>query len=441
MPTITPTVTAAKTYVRLDADFTDTDAAYALVQRVDSSTGAATTVRSHGVSTSVGGVAYSNMYAGYRATLYDTEVPLDTPVYYTATAPATTLNINTQFSGGVQEPWVPTLGTGTTTAMLYTTFYPTLAPASYVMTMHGDGATANPQIHAEYVPATPGATLTFSAMLNWAVAGTQAVTVGIAWYNSSQTLISSAGTVQTLTGGVLTTVTYSLAAPANTAYAVPFVQINGTPAAGNLLWVGVNALTSAAATATSSPVLVSSNGACWLKDPLRPANNVRVDLWIVPDPTCTPSEGVFFVSLDPEQMPANAAMFNVANSPYPVVVSRVRSSDTSKLTLASRTFADRDRLRALLSPGSPLLWQVPGEYGSPDRYLGVGTVDITRVHPDHRFPIRIFGLPFGTVLAPVGPAQGVAGARWQDACDVYASWSAVNSAGVTWTQVLDGAIG
>ncbi len=123
------------------------------------------------------------------------------------------------------------------------------------------------------------------------------------------------------------------------------------------------------------------------------------------------------------------------------MVSKVRSSVASTLTLVSRTFADRDRLNALLTPGSPLLFQVPEQYGVPDQYMSIAATAVGRVLPDHQFPIRVFSLPYAAVSAPGGPMQGTIGARWSDTCNRYANWAAVYSAGLTWIQVLDGAAG
>ncbi|HWO66860.1 MAG TPA: hypothetical protein VNO31_43190, partial [Umezawaea sp.] len=107
MPTLTATADNAKSQVRLDLDFSDIDAPYALVQRVDPITGATTTVRGHGGSVTALGIAYAPMYAGYKAVLYDTEMPLDSSFYYTATAPVATLNVNTTFADGFTDPWYP----------------------------------------------------------------------------------------------------------------------------------------------------------------------------------------------------------------------------------------------------------------------------------------------------------------------------------------------
>lgn len=436
MPTITPTANNAKSLVRLDLDFTDTDSPYAYVTRVDATTGAPTAVRTHGVTTSLNGLAYSNMYAGYKAVLYDTEAPMDTPVYYTATAPAAALNVNQDFEEGFVEPWVP--ANGATVAIAYGTSH----LGSYSMRINGNGATADARSLSELIPATPNANFTGSGWLLLAGTATQTANVAVQFLDATQAVLTTVGNSQTLTLGVWQFFTQVYGpAPANTAFVRLLIQITGTPAATVFVYGDQMALSSLDASATSAPTLLPSLGSCWLKDPLAPANNVRVDFCFDPNPLCAPQEGVFFQSLDVETLPANSAAFNVNNQPEPVITSKVRSSDTSTLTVVSRTFQDRDRLRALLLPGTPLLWQVPDEYGSPDRYISVGNAGFSRVLPDHRIPIRVLGMPFVVTKAPGGPSQGVYGARWQDSCNRYATWAAVTAAGITWTQALDGALG
>lgn len=430
MSTITATADNARSQVRLDLDFSDIDAPYAAVARVDAATGATTAVRGHGSSTTIGGVAYAPLQAGYKAVLYDTEAPLDATVYYTATAPSATLNVNSTLAGAYIDPWYATASTVTLRLIGSTS-------GTNFLTFFTDGSTANPQIRAEDVPATPGATLTFTVTVSANVS--QAIAVGFTCRDATGASITSANTSATVLAS--TTVVASLTTPANTVSVQPFVMMTGTPAATTIVSFSSAALTNVAGSATSGAVLLSSLGACWLKDPLRPGNNVRVNFAFDPNPLCVPAEGIFWQSLDAEQQAANAATFNVNNQANPLVVSKVRSSVTSTLTLVGRTFADRDRLNALLAPGSPLLFQAPDEYGLPDRYLSVGADTVSRVLPDHRVPLRVFALPHAVVSSPGGPMQGTVGARWQDTCDLYATWAAVNSAGLTWTQVLDGLAG
>jgi hypothetical protein len=428
--TIVATADVAKAQVRLDLDFSDIDAPYALVNRVDPVTGATTPVRGHGSSTTIAGVAYAPMQAGYKAVLYDTEAPMDMAVYYTATAPVVTLNANPTFVDGFTDPWYPTdpaviiQPTSTRSGADFLTFFT-------------GGATATPTIRAEDIPATPGASFTVTAVLSANVS--QAVTVGMTFRDAAGAILTSPSTAATVLAA--TTVTATAVAPANTVSVQMFVTMTGTPAATVMVSISTITMVSAAGSATSGAALLPSLGACRFKDPLRPGNNVRVDFAFDPNPLCIPAEGVFWQSLDVESQAANAATFNVNNQPNPVVVSKQRSSVTSTLTLVSRTFPDRDRLVALLAPGSPLLFQAPDEYGLPDRYLSVGADTISRVLPDHRIPLRVFSMPHAVVSAPGGPMQGTVAARWSDTCNRFASWAGVTGAGLTWTQVLDGLAG
>jgi len=430
MSTITATADSVKAQVRLDLDFSDVDAPYAYVLRVDPTTGASTAVRGHGLSATVGSLPYTPMQAGYKAVLYDTEAPMDSSVYYTAAAPSVVLNANPTFSAGYTDPWYPTDAT--------ITIRPTSTRSGTdFLSFFTGGATATPLIRAEDIPANPAVvfTLTVSASANVS----QSVTVGLTFRDASGSILSSPNAAATVLAA--TTITVTATAPANTVSVQPFIRMDGTPAATTIASIGSVTVTNVAGSATSGGVSMPSLGACRLKDPLRPGSNVRVDLAFDPNPLCMPTEGVFFQSLDTESQAANAATFNVNNQANPVVVSKVRSSVTSTLTLVSRTFADRDRLIALLAPGSPLLFQAPDEYGLPDRYLSVGADQVARVLPDHKFPLRVFSLPHAVVSSPGGPMQGTVGARWQDTCNRYATWALVNAAGLTWTQVLDGLAG
>jgi hypothetical protein len=433
VPTITATADNTKSQVRLDLDFSDIDAPYAYVARVDPTTGASTPVRGHGTSFTIGGLPYTPMQAGYKATLYDTEAPSDSAVYYTATAPSVTMNANAKFTSGYTEPWYATATTVTVRAIGARG-----SVGTQFLAVQSDGATAVPVIRGEEVPATPGATLSLTVTVSSNVS--QSITIGLLALDSSGATLAT-GAVNNPTVLASTTLTASVVCPANTVSVRPTLQINGTPAATSIASFSSAAVTNAAGTAISSGVSVQSLGACWLKDPLRPGSNVRVDFAFDPNPQCTPTEGVFFQGMDAEQRGANAAAFNVNNQAAPIVVSKVRSSLTSTLTLVSRTFADRDRLNALLAPDSPLLFQVPDEYGVPDQYLSVGTTSVARVLPDHRFPIRVFSLPFASTSTPGGPMQGTVGTRWSDMCNRYASWSAVTAAALTWVQILDGLAG
>lgn len=431
MSTITATPDSAKSQIRLDLDFSDIDSPYAYVTRVDPATGAATAVRGHGSSTTISGLPYVPMQAGYKAVLYDTEMPLDQAFYYVATAPSVTLNATSQFTGLYTDPWFAAATTITLRVVS------TRAGADF-LTMQTDGTASNPTVRGEEVPATAGPVLTITASVSCNVS--QSVSLSLAALDATGAVLTT-GVVTNATVLGAVTMTATVTCPANTVSVQPAFRINGTPAATTILSFSSITVTNAAGSATSGGASVPSLGACRLKDPLRPGDNVRVDFFFDPNPLCIPAEGIFWQSLDVETQAANAATFNVNNQPNVTVVSKARSSVASTLTVVSRTFADRDRLVTLLAPGSPLLFQVPGEYGMADRFVSVAADSIGRVLPDHRFPIRVFSLPHTVCSAPGGPMQGTVGARWQDTCNRYATWALVNAAGLTWTQVLDGLAG
>lgn len=431
MPTITATADNAKSQVRLDLDFSDIDAPYAYVTRVDPITGATTAVRGHGSSQTISGLPYVPMQAGYKAVLYDTELPLDASFYYVAAAPSVTLNATSQFSGGYTEPWY------TTTPTTVTVRAASNASGADFLTIQTDGTPASVSVRGEEVPATVGATFTLTATVSANVTATAAIALNC--LDATGTIVGTGSASAAVQAS--TTVTCSVTAPANTVSVRPIIGASGTPAATTVFSYTSAAVTSAAGTATSGQVVVQSLGSCWLKDPLRPGDNVRVDFCFDPNPLCMPTQGVFFQSMDTEVRAANAASFNINNQDTPVVVSKTRSALTSTLVLVSRTFSDRDRLNTALAPGSPLLFQVPAGYGVSDQFMSIGAISVARVLPDHRFPIRVFSLPFSVTAAPGGLMQGAVGTRWQDTCNRYATWAAVNAAGLTWIQVLDGAAG
>lgn len=432
MPTITATADPVKAQVRLDLDFSDIDAPYAYVVRVDPTTGATTPVRGHGASFTIAGLPYVPMQAGYKAVLYDTELPLDTNVYYTASAPSVTMNANSQFTTGYQDPWFSTDPTVTVRS--------TGVRGSFgtdFLAVQSAGSASTVSVRGEEIPANAGPVFTMAAVVS--SNASQSVTIALNCLDSTGAIIANGTTTATVLAS--TTLTCTVTAPANTVSVRPVLGMTGTPPASTILSFASATVTNQPGSATSNGVVVASLGSCWLKDPLRPASNVRVDFAFDPNPQCMPTEGVFFQSMDTEQRAANAASFNINNQDTPVVVSKSRSSLTSTLTLVSRTFPDRDRLTAALQPGSALLFQVPDQYGVPDQFLSVGATQVGRVLPDHRFPIRVFSLPFQATAAPGGPMQGTVGTRWQDTCNRYATWAAVTGAGLTWQQILDGAAG
>lgn len=189
----------------------------------------------------------------------------------------------------------------------------------------------------------------------------------------------------------------------------------------------------------SQEVIVPSGGCFRLGDPVRPCNDRVVCL--EGDGPCSPDGGIFFGSMGQEGFADNSGQMLPINSRRPVVVSRRRRDVATTLTLVTATFADRDALRDLNEPGSPLLWRGPADYGTGDRYMSVTDVTETRSFIDHREQPRVVEMPHLAVDAPVGPSQGVCGTRVADLCDRYATWDDLAAAGLTWADLLRGAAG
>jgi hypothetical protein len=188
----------------------------------------------------------------------------------------------------------------------------------------------------------------------------------------------------------------------------------------------------------SSEAILASGNDLWLKSPLHPWANQRVVLNIPQEPSCIPASAIFFMNMDVEIRPNRTAAFVVNNRKNPISITRVRGGINSTLSLASRTFVDRDNVITLVEPGDPLFFQGPAQYGIPDQYMTVGDHSVSRLTPDHRQESRINTLPYIEVDRPAGLMDGVLGTRWIDLCDKYATFADATAAGLTWTGVLLG---
>lgn len=193
-------------------------------------------------------------------------------------------------------------------------------------------------------------------------------------------------------------------------------------------------------TATTPDIVVASDGIFYLGDPVRPCRDKAVPLCFTSpvNPSCLPEDGIFFASMADEDEQANSITVNPTNRRLPLSITRERRGIESMLTLVTRTFDDRDDVKLLTQPGSPLLWRGPVNYGIADTYMDIGTVGVSRGLSDHKIQPRVITLPFVTVDRPAGPTQGICGAQVRDLCNVYPTWDDVEIAGVTWESFIAG---
>jgi len=415
MSSIVATVDSRRAQVRLDIDLSDVMAPAVTVTRTNLLTGVSTVVRSYG-STSSG--APTTLLG--RLVLYDTEAALDVPLQYTAAynsgSALVVQNLNPYFENGTKGQWA-----GQNNAIVTVT-NSQAHQGLWSGLITPDGITAVPQAQSDEIAVTPLKSYTFGAWLRTTSNATRVA--GIFWFDAGHAFIS-ANTVSTaLLAGIWTQygpIAYN--APANALFARIKTNDPGTPAAGNPWWIDEATIsTTVNVSVTSSVVIVPSNGNGWLKDPVRPGNNIQIDCR---RPNFSRASGVGFLGLGDRASAANGATFNVNNSAYPVPVSRLREAPTSSLRLLGRSAADVSALATLLAPGSSLLLQLPSAYGRDDAYVFPGNSGESYVFNDQRRAARLISFPFATVLSPAGPMQGVQGVRWQDLCVHAATWGAV----------------
>lgn len=190
--------------------------------------------------------------------------------------------------------------------------------------------------------------------------------------------------------------------------------------------------------------VLNSGGQLWLKDPVRPASDLPITLKTPTGPECLPGLGVFFQSMDGENLNGRGGSNLAINSKYAAPVSRTRGGNDSNLNLIARTFIDRDTVIAALAPGSPLLFQGPAHYGITDRYVHCGgqAATVTRLSTDHRRQWRLINIPYEEMGRPAGMPYGTLGSRWADLCTTtYSTFNAATAAALDWLGVVRGQAG
>lgn len=199
----------------------------------------------------------------------------------------------------------------------------------------------------------------------------------------------------------------------------------------------------AAVTVTTAPVtlqLPDAAGSGWLKDPLRPCNDLMlIGCWEEDDPDCDPDiTGVVWVNHGVQEYPGATTGVDIENASLPVGLVHVRKGMRTVLQFMVPTFLIRDAFLALVQPGNVLLFQFDSSYGVADLYVIVGDVTVERLAEDHRDQLRLFTLPVVVTDAPAGTAEGVCGTRWMDLCGI--TWAAAEAAGKTWADVVNGLV-
>jgi hypothetical protein len=368
------------------------------------------------------------------AVLYDTEMPLDTPLTYRTLI---ALNQNGDMEDGVTQYVAATTGATVEQSKDYYVIGEGIASLKATPT---GGATV--EIMSELVPVTVGTLYTFSGAVmlpTWWNGGVQLIarfyTAGLAIVSTIAPAADTGPAAGEWNSGS-PHYAFGNTAPATSAFVRIGIRVSGTPPVTMPIYVDELYITTSAGVVLSSPeVTLQSAGGGWLRDPLHPANDLR--LLIKGDRACA-ATGIYYVGRTGQTRAADSAINEVPGAEYPVPTFTTRKSARSTLVVMTRTLHDRNRLKALHAPGAPLMLQLPAEYDVPyPTYQLHGDVELTAISQDQKHPIRLAQSPTAEMKAPVGPNEGVYGARYDDETR-YTTFTAATAAGVTWVDLLQG---
>lgn len=188
--------------------------------------------------------------------------------------------------------------------------------------------------------------------------------------------------------------------------------------------------------AYSNVVTVPSQGSAWIRDICRPSNTLIAPL--CPAATCPPT-GLVWNGYTASTWASAGARFDRIGYARPTGVSNVRRDQVGLMRVTSLSFADRNAVRNILASGRVLMWQAPAAYGWADAYLDIGDVTERPLSGNLRVAQQLHEMPYAVEDAPLCTPSGIPGYRWKDMCTKYTTWTALEAAGLTWKQILDGA--
>lgn len=429
MGTITATAQPDKGRVRLDIDWTSNPSPRCWVYRIVGTAGTPTLIRE----------GTPCVLSHNKATIYDTEGPLDQPTTYRTVVQ---LNDNGDMERGVEE-WSSSPTTGGTVAQ--STSYWSAGSASLQFTPNG--TTSAPAVYSDLWSAAAGTSYTATAQVLSAASWHGGVGLGIAWYTSGGALISTTGTASNLWPATGSWETYTITgtAPSTTTQARIVLLLAGKPAATNVFYLDEAYASTPLGTVDSGTVVVDSAKGGWLKDPLHPATMVRIiDREELFSRSAQPGQaaGVGLVGVSRPSRPADAAVQEVPGSSLGVGLFAKRKAARFTVQVATASFADADAWKQLHAEGGPLLLQLPSRYGFDEQYVLPAQTDASGLGANLAMPVQVHQIQVTHTQMPPGPNEGVLGARY---CDFRkggskTTYAAANSAGLTWQDGLKGNI-
>jgi hypothetical protein len=433
VPTITATTFTTEAYVRVDADWTDTPAVvYAGVQRTNTVTGEIVMLRPY--------VAYDGngnlLLSCSKGVWWDTEPPLNVPLTYCLVASDVQTNFatNSSFELGT-APWTAFGGTLTQSGVFF-------HDGAFSGLFTPDGTSNNGGIQ---YPATTGfpflADIPVTVSL-WVYTpqGYNGFRISWTWAYTDGTTETVASNVEILDANEWRFMSVTATPKRNANFTSMGARATGIAPAATLFYVDQFTFNQArpATTPTCTTVTVTDTTHVRLKDPLNPCNDLTIGLCSPIWGDCPDDTRISYAGQAADTRPPSTLVIDPINRKFPIPVNRSRRSPRTELRLIAHDCAAADAVVAINEPGSPLLWQLPAAYCQEDRYISVGDETENRPSVDQREPFRLMVMPYITVERPSGPANGVCGARIQDLCDIYTSWTAMTAAALIWRDLLYG---
>lgn len=420
--------TPGRGYVRLELDFT-TPAASSLdakVWRVVN--GALTPIRD----------GWPCALSNRKAVIYDTEQPMDAPFSYRAFS---ALNVDGGFEASI-DSWdlihntENAVGNWWSTVTRSTDFF---TPGTGIASIKAVpvGTVVAPILVSEELAVSVGnvVTATGNIMVNKAYVG--GVGIHIRWYTSGHALVTTSGNPDDLwpSPGEWGTYSVTATAPATTAFARIGITIGGTPDSTMAFYGDEMYASVATSTVDSAALTFLSGGQGWWKDPLHPAT--MIPMLIDRRAALCGGAGVVYLGHGDRQRTADASILEVPDAERGTAIFARRKSIRSAVSAVALSQVDSDRLVALHASNAPLLLQLPAKYLEPDAYGLHSDTGDGRIYGDRTVPLRVFQSSYQDTGPPVGPAEGVLGARYQD-LDVFTTFAQATAASRTWIDALQG---
>lgn len=189
--------------------------------------------------------------------------------------------------------------------------------------------------------------------------------------------------------------------------------------------------------ATSNTVTLNSNGDGWIRDPLEPSLNVRIDFSGDLFDFCAEDiDQVVFGGFDRRQFENSSGIFDIIGAQRVQTVAQVRKRYGTTMILVTKTFNDLDAVENILASGRPLLLSLPVVYdfGRPfgTDWIAVFDVDQSVIGVDGRVTARTWTLPFRLAYPLRDTSEGGQGGNGIGGGDATYAVLAASALGLTY---------